>query len=124
MATFAEIQQQLTMLRQRREIFLHLLDHIDTSFLPGENGKDPEKVLVTDDQVRVPESAFEAVSGEITGVINQIDQAMQAIQNSQVTPATPAAPAPAAPQENASGSEQPAVDPQPRGARRRGGNGG
>lgn len=103
MATFAEIFQQVTTLKQRREIFLNMLEHIDTSFLPSEEGKEAAYRLVTPDQVRVPDAAFEQVSTEITSIIQQIDQQIAAIEAAQVTAAAPPA---AEPQESASGSNE------------------
>lgn len=123
MATFLEINTQLMVLRQRREIFVHMLEYVDGPTFRSHDGKIPEKVLVTTDQTRVPESAFESVASEITNVLNSLDQQIVGIENLQVNHTAPTPVAPAS-QESTDGPTTPVVTAaQPviggRGGRRR-----
>jgi len=64
MATFQELQGQLTVAKQKRAVIQYLIEHIDGNFRPIAGGE-PKNKLMTDEKVPVPHTIFEAVVSEL-----------------------------------------------------------
>ena len=60
MPSFADIQTALSQTRFQKTIIAHLVEHLDGEFMPALD-QQPRKVLLTDEKVRIPADAFEAV---------------------------------------------------------------
>lgn len=112
MPTFAELNQQLQQLGERKAIIAHLIEYIDDTFLP-KGGTQPKKTLLIFNSA-VPCTAFEEFAANtLSAELEQIDHQIATINTSPVGAAPPPAPTPP-PQE-----EQPAPEAAPAPRRRR-----
>jgi len=103
--TFEEINNMLNEVRFQKAILTYLVSHLDTNFMPA-NGGPPEKVILTDDKVKVPEAALELVISNLSSWLANcegqekailayplvIEQKPQVPQEQPVTPTTEAQP--------------------------------
>jgi hypothetical protein len=111
MPTFAELNQQLQQLGERKAIIAHLIEYIDDTFLP-KGGAGPKKTLLIFNSA-VPCSAFEEFAANtLSAELEQIEHQIATINASPVgtAPPAPAAPPPA---------EQPVPETAPANRRRR-----
>ena len=83
MPTFKQIQEQILVAQNRREVLNHLVDHIEENFRP--NGDQPKNFLLKEDKTAVPDSAFEALVKEMLEEVEQIDNHLQSIMDLEVT---------------------------------------
>ena len=64
MATFQELQAQITDTKFRRTVIQHLIEYIDSNFRPIAGG-DAKNKLLTEEKVPVPASVFESIVSEV-----------------------------------------------------------
>lgn len=103
MPTFAEFQQNLNQTRFQKAVLSHLVEYLDRNFMPALDQK-PEKVLLTDDKVAVPQVSFDSVIEGLNNWIKSCQQAEQQLMNANITVEQPKQPEPA---------PQPAAEEQP-----------
>lgn len=94
MPTFSELSQQLVVLKNSKTVVEHLMQYIDTNFLP-QAGQEPLKTLLNDDKLPVPQEIIEGfVTGVLVAELQSINADIASINNTNLAPSTPA------PQEN------------------------
>lgn len=106
MNTFLELQEKLSVTKQRKAILEYVLDHLTTTFQPA-GGKLPEKTILTDDKQPVSQTALELEIQYLVDGIQEMGQEIAAIQASTLTMAAAPAPAPANPEAVATPSQAP-----------------
>lgn len=65
MPTYSELSEQVKLLKNTKTIVEHLMQYIDTNFMP-QAGQPPTKTLLNDDKLPVPVEVIEAF---VTGVL-------------------------------------------------------
>jgi hypothetical protein len=85
MQTFEDLHQKLNDARFKFEVFQHLIEYLDASFMPH-GGVNPERVLLTeDDRIRVPTETFEYVINEVLAdKLNMLSEEIKAIKSATV----------------------------------------
>lgn len=73
MATFKELQDRLTQLKYEETIKKHLADYLESNFIPGPSGE-PKLVLMTDDKVKVPQEAIDAI---VEGLLKDVQKTVE-----------------------------------------------
>ena len=90
MPTFSELNQQLAVLKNTKTVIEHLMQYIDTNFLP-QSGQDPTKTLLNDDKLPVPQEIIEGfVTNVLVAELQSINANITAINDTNLAPATPA----------------------------------
>lgn len=74
MASFQELQSQLTTMKFKRAVVQHLIEYIDTNFRPIA-GADAKNKLMTDEKIPVPPAIFESV---VSDVLLEVDGDLEA----------------------------------------------
>lgn len=94
MSTFFELQQKLSVTKQRKAILEYVLEHLSGEFQPVA-GKEPKKTLLTEEKSPVTQEALESelqfITEDIEGLNQEISQILAA---TLVTAAPVAAPEP------------------------------
>ncbi len=84
MPTFSELHEKLSSLRFKRTILLNLVQQIDDQFLPGAEGT-PKKALLTEEKVRVPESAFDEVAEFLNDAVKKLGEEEQSLLSTDLS---------------------------------------
>jgi hypothetical protein len=86
MSTFGELQTRLTAAKQKKIVLQHLIDHLDTNFVPS-GGNKPKNFLLDEQKVPLPSSAFESVIADLLLAESQeLDQEIHTILQATVAP--------------------------------------
>lgn len=83
MSTFAELKDRLANARFRKAILQQVIDHLDKDF-SSVAGSGPRLVLLTEEQVRVPEVAFEVFIAELVKEEVELQKKIDIILNTTV----------------------------------------
>lgn len=81
MSTFVELQERLVAARYKRAILMHLINYMDAEFRPIA-GFGVKKVILTDEQDKVPPEAFESVVGSAIDQVKVLDEEIASILGS------------------------------------------
>lgn len=86
MPTFSELSQQLSVLKNKKTVVEHLVQYIDTNFMP-QAGQQPTKTLLNDDKLPVPQDVIETVvTSVLVAELNDINERITAINNTNLAP--------------------------------------
>lgn len=81
MSTFSELQESLNSAKHRRSVLMHLIEHIEGEFISQVQGGKAKQLLLTEDKVPVPQSAFDGVVEgmlkEVSGLEDDIETILQ-----------------------------------------------
>ena len=81
--TFAELQNKLNAAKFRRTVLGHLIEHLDSEFLAISDGK-PQKALLTEDKLRVPQDTFEEILEELSNAVRSLVEEEKMLLTSEV----------------------------------------
>jgi hypothetical protein len=82
MPTFSELQAKLMAAKNRRLVLLHIADLIEGEFLSPNPESQPKRLLLNDDKVPVPQTAFDEVVESILKEVQELDESIQQILQS------------------------------------------
>lgn len=82
MQTFSELQAKLTSAKNRRLVLLHLADLIEGEFLSPNKESQPKRLLLSDEKVPVPQSAFNEVVESMLKNVKELDESIEEILQS------------------------------------------
>jgi hypothetical protein len=86
-STFHELQQKLSMAKQRKAILEYVVEHLSAEFQPAA-GQPPKKTLLTDERVQVSQEALEAEIQYMLEDIQGLSQEVAGIMASTLAPPT------------------------------------
>lgn len=92
MPTVREINDQLKKLQYRKTVLKWIADALDKNFLRSAGGE-AIKTLLTDDKVRVPETAFDEVIADIVQSVKLCDEETAKLNNTELVEAPKVMPA-------------------------------
>ena len=84
MPTFSELHEKLSSLRFKRTILVSLVQHLDDQFLPGADGN-PKLALLTEEKVKVPETAFDEVAEFLNDAVKKLGVEEQTLLSTTLT---------------------------------------
>jgi hypothetical protein len=87
--TLAELTNKLNAAKFRRTVLGHMIEHLDAEFLVS-TGDKPQKALLTEDKVRVPQQAFEEILEELSHAVKSLMEEEQNLLASEVALKPPA----------------------------------
>lgn len=96
MNTFKELQDRLNLSKTKSTILEHLVAYLEDQFRPTPGGT-VKKVLVTEEKIPVPDSAYEDVTIDLLRGIQMMRDEMQSILASAVVSSPVAEPQPTMP---------------------------
>jgi hypothetical protein len=82
MPTFSELHEKLLAAKNRRLVLLHIADLIEGEFLSHNPESRPKRLLLNEDKVPVPQTAFDEVVESILKEVQELDKHIQQILQS------------------------------------------